>query len=131
MSRLTDSNGEAAKEWIGRAHAYYSSAETTRGSEISVTVRHLVSAAEMAVKAVYIHHETYYPRTHDTAELINKCPDPTAAQAAAGYTTEFMRWFASQYLAPYERMNPLTPGEVDSCFAFAAQVIAWAEHIVG
>ena len=84
----------------------------------------------MALKAVYIHHETYYPRTHDTAELIDRCPDPTAAQAAAGYSPDFVAWFAGQYLAPYERGEPLPPDEVDACFAFAAQVIAWAERTV-
>lgn len=131
MSRLTDRNGEVAKEWIGRAHGFHRTAEGTRGSvNDQITVRNLVSAAEIAVNAVYIRHETYYPRTHDIAELLAGCPDPAAASAAAGYSSDFVDWFASQYLAPYERTKPLTPDEVDACFAFAAQVIAWAEQIV-
>lgn len=76
MSDLPDTNGEVAREWIEHARTYYSMAIGAQGVAGSkVAVRSLVSAAEMAIKAVYIGHGTYFPRTHDTKELIDGCPD--------------------------------------------------------
>ena len=62
MSNLPDTNQEVALEWLEHARTYYSMAIGARGmSGSKVAFRSLVSAAEMALKAVYISHETYFP----------------------------------------------------------------------
>ena len=131
MSNLPDTNGEVAAEWIEHARTYYSMATAARGrGGNKVAVRSLVSAAEMAIKAVYISHETYFPRTHDTTELIEGCPDPSIKRLQVDYSAEFIEEFSAGYLAPYFRDNPVQADEFEASRNFTEQIIAWATTAV-
>ena len=103
----------------------YSSAISTQGiGGGKVAVRSLVSAAEMALKAVYISHETYFPRTHDTTELIDGCPDRSIDQLRADYSAEFIEEFSAGYLAPYILDQPVQADEFETSREFTEQIIA-------
>lgn len=131
MSDLPRTNGKVAREWIEHARAYYSMATGAQGiGGNKVAVRSLVSAAEMALKAVYISHETYFPRTHSTGELIEGCPDRSVHQLLAGYPAEFVEEFSMNYLAPYIREEPVADDEFEACRAFTQQMIVWATAAV-
>ena len=86
----------------------------------------MVSAAEMAINAVYIGHETYFPRTHDTRELIDGCPDRSIDLLLGGYPTEFIEEFSINYLAPYIRDRPVPDNEFEACRRLAEQILNWA-----
>ena len=131
MSDLPDTNGEVARERIQHARTYHSMAIGAQGmAGNKVAVRSLVSAAEMAVKAVYIRHETYFPRTHDTKELIDGCPDRSIDLLLRGYPTEFIEEFSINYLAPYVRDRPVPDNEFETCRRFAEQILTWATAAV-
>jgi len=131
VSDLPDTNGEVAREWIQHARTYYSMAIGAQGmAGNKVAVRSLVSAAVMAIKAVYIGHETYFPRTHDTKELIDGCPDRSIYLLLDGYPTEFIEEFSLNYLAPYIRERPVPDNEFATCRGFAEQVLSWASAAV-
>lgn len=131
MSDLPDTNGEVAREWIEHARTYYDMAIGARGSAGSkVAVRSLVSAAEMAIKAVYIGHETYFPRTHDTKELIDGCPDRSIVHLLDSYPAEFIGEFSINYLAPYVRDRPVPDDEFEACRSFTERILLWATAAV-
>lgn len=131
MSDLPGANGEVAREWIEHARTYYRMATGAQGmGGNKVAVRSLVSAAEMALKAVYISHETYFPRTHSTGELIDGCPDRSVLRMLAGYPAEFVEDFSTNYLAPCIRDEPVPAHEFEACRAFTEQIIAWATSAV-
>ncbi len=131
MSDLPDTNGEVAREWIEHSRTYYGMAVGARGQAGNkVAIRSLVSAAEMSIKAVYISHETYFPRTHDTRELIEGCPDRSIDRLLGGYPAEFIEEFSINYLAPYIRDRPVPEDEFDACRRFAKQVLTWATAAV-
>lgn len=131
MSALPQTNGEVAREWIEHAQTYYAMATSAQGmGGNKVAVRSLVSAAEMALKAVYISHETYFPRTHSTGELIEGCPDRSIQQLLAGYPAEFVEDFSTNYLEPYIRDEPVPAHEFEACHGFTEQIITWATTAV-
>ena len=131
MSNLPDTNGEVAVEWVEHAQTYYKLAISARGkSGDKVTVKSFVSAAEMALKAVYIKHEVYFPRTHSTRELIAKCPDPSVGQLLVGYSADFVEDFSANYLAPYIRGRPIPSDVVEACRVFAERIVEWARRVV-
>ena len=76
MSALANTNGEVALEWIERAsrRCRYGVMSLEEG-DTKEAVRNFASAAETALKAVYIWYESYYPRVHDIGELVRGCPD--------------------------------------------------------
>ena len=131
MSDLPDTNGEVAREWIQHARTYYSMAIGAQGmAGNKVAVRSLVSAAEMAIKAVYIGHEMYFPRTHDTKQLIDGCPDGSIHHLLGGYPTEFIEEFSIKHLVPYVRERPVRDHEFEACRRFAKQMLTWATAAV-
>ena len=131
MSDLPDTNGEVARDWIQHARTHYSMAIGAQGMVGNkVAVSSLVSAAEMAIKAVYIGHETYFPRTHDTKELIDGCPDRSIDHLLGGYPTEFIEEFSMYYVAPYVRERPVPDNEFETCRGFAEQILTWAATAV-
>ena len=131
MSDLPATNREVALEWIEHARAYREIVAHAQGrGGNKVAVQALVSAAEMALKAVYISHETYFPRTRDIRELIEGCPDASIGQLLRGYPGEFIDEFSINYQAPYMRGEPLPTEELDDSCDFAEQIIAWATTAV-
>ena len=86
MSSLPNSNREVAEEWLRRAAWRHSTgvravAETGDTTE---AVRDLASAAELALKAVYIKLGSLFPRSHNVSELVEECPDRTVLRGAGG-----------------------------------------------
>ena len=131
MSRLPDTNGEVAREWIEHARTYYTMAIGARGrAGNKVAARALVSSAEMAIKAVHIFRERYFPRTHDIKELINGCPERSIERLVGGHPDGFVESFSTNYLAPYLRDRPVPEDEFEACRRFAEQILAWATDVV-
>lgn len=132
MSSLPATNGEVAQEWVRRARLYHDQGVHAREmGDTKVAVKHFTTAAEMALKAVYIKHETWFPRTHSTPELIAGCPDPTARRLLVGYSTEFVARFSDNYLAVYLRDEPVPPDEVEACRVLAQLAVQWATEVIG
>ena len=132
MSSLPHTNGEAAREWIELALWRYDIGIEVlkKRGDTKEAVRNFSSATETALKAVYIKHETIYPRTHEIGELIQGCPDPTVQEVTAGYSEEFVKYFSKNYLAPYVQAKPIALERVEECRKFAERIIKWAEGII-
>ena len=131
MSDLPATNSEVALEWIEQARAFREATAHAQGlGGNKVAVQALVSAAEMALKAVYISHETYFPRTRDIRELIDGCPDGSFGHLLRAYPAEFIDQFSLNYQAPYRRGEPVPTGELEASRDFTEQIIAWAKAAV-
>ena len=131
MSALANTNGEAAREWIERAslRCRYGVLSLEEG-DTKEAVRNFASAAETALKAVYIRYESYYPRVHDIGELVRGCPDRGVLEAVEGYSEGFVRDFSKNYLAPYVLVRPVPLDKVEECRQFAEKIVRWAEDVV-
>ena len=131
MSALADTNGEAALEWLERAarRCRYGVRSLEEG-DTKEAVRNFASAAETALKAVYIWYESYYPRVHDVGELVRGCPDRGVEAAVEGYSEGFVRDFSKNYLAPYVLVRPVPLEKVEECRMFAKKIVKWAEEVV-
>ena len=63
----------AAKEWMRIAHMDFSSAKYLQGHRplpVEIICYHCQQAAEKAIKAVFVFHETNVPHIHDLTKLI-------------------------------------------------------------
>ena len=131
MSALANTNGEAALEWLERAarRCRFAAVSLEEG-DTKEAVRNFASAAETALKAVYIWYESYYPRVHDIGELVEGCPDRTVLAAVEGYSEGFVRDFSKNYLAPYVLVKPVPLDKVEECRRFAEKIVSWAEGVV-
>ena len=132
MSNLPATNGEAAQEWIRRAAWRYGTGVRVLEETVDTkeAVRDFASAAELAIKAVYIKHEMFHPRTHSVGKLLQGCPDPTVWQALEGYSEGFVKAFSQHYLAPYVLAQPVPLEDVERCRSFAERIVEWAEGVI-
>ena len=132
MSSLPNSNGRIAEEWLGRAAWRHATGVRVldETGDTKEAVRDFASAAEPALKAVYIKLGSLFPRTHDVWELVEECPEPTARRAVAGYPEQFVKDFSRNYLAPYVRARPVPEAEVEECRRFSEQILGWAEGVI-
>lgn len=79
----------------------------------------------------YLHHpRDVLPRTHDTTELLDGCPDRSIERLRADYSTEFIEEFSAGYLAPYILDQPVQADEFENSREFTEQIIAWATAAV-
>ena len=132
MSSLPNSNREVAEEWLRRAAWRHSTgvravAETGDTKE---AVRDFASAAELALKAVYIKLGSLFPRSHNVSELVEECPDRTVLRVLEGYSEQFVKDFSRNYLAPYLRARPVPPADVEECRRFSERIMGWAEGAI-
>ena len=132
MSKLPNSNRQIAEEWLRRAAWRYTTgvravAETGDTKE---AVRDFASAAELALKAVYIKLGSLFPRTHNVSELVEECPDRTVLRVLEGYSEQFVKDFSRNYLAPYLRARPVPPADVEECRRFSERILGWAEGVI-
>jgi HEPN domain-containing protein len=132
MSSLPNSNREVAEEWLRRAAWRHSTgvravAETGDTTE---AVRDLASAAELALKAVYIKLGSLFPRSHNVSALVEECPDRTVLRVLEGYSEQFVKDFSRNYLAPYLRARPVPPADVEECRRFSERIMGWAEGAI-
>ena len=132
MSNLPNSNREVADEWLRRAAWRHSTgvravAET---GDTTDAVRDFASAAELALKAVYIKLGSLFPRTHNVSELVEECPDRTVLRVLEGYSEQFVKDFSRNYLAPYLRARPVPPADVEECRRFSERIMGWAEGAI-
>ena len=132
MSALANTNGELALEWLDLAlWRYRTGIEVLKQrGDTKEAVRNFASAAETALKAVYIWYESYYPRVHDVGELVRGCPDRGVEAAVEGYSEGFVRDFSKNYLAPYVLVRPVPLEMVEECRKFAEKIVSWAEGVV-
>ncbi len=132
MSALANTNGELALEWLDLAlWRYRTGIEVLKQrGNTKEAVRNFASAAETALKAVYVMHESYYPRVHDIGELVRGCPDRGVLEAVEGYSEGFVRDFSKNYLAPYVLVRPVPLDRVEECRKFAQKIVKWAEGVV-
>ena len=132
MSALPNTNGALALEWLDLAlwRCRTGIEVLSQMGNTKEAVRNFASAAETALKAVYIWHESYYPRVHDIGELVEGCPDRTVSAAVDGYSEGFVRDFSRNYLAPYVLVKPVPLDKVEECQVFAEKIVSWAEGII-
>ena len=132
MSSLPHTNGEAAREWVQRAALRYDIGVMIlrEVGDIKEAVKAFTSAAELALKAVYIEQEEPYPRTHDIGYLVQACPDQTVQQVLKGYSENFVKQFTRNYLAPYVQAKPMPMENAEECRKFAERIIKWAEFVI-
>ena len=132
MSSLPNSSSEVAEEWLARA-------EWRRTTGLRVlrelgdtkeAVRDFASAAELALKAVYIKLGTVFPRTHSVWELVEECPERSVEDALAGYSERFLKEFSRNYLAPYVRARPVPADDIERCRRFSDRILGWAASVV-
>ncbi|MEO7913151.1 MAG: HEPN domain-containing protein, partial [Roseiflexaceae bacterium] len=62
-------------QWLGRARSYLILAGMTEDERLlpEILAFHAQQAAEKALKALLVHHQVEFPRTHVIALLINLC----------------------------------------------------------
>lgn len=104
--------------------------EALRAGDSKLAVKDFATAAELALKAVYIKHGKHYLRTHDIGDLVRECPDSTVRAAVDGYSDQFIRLFSQHYLAPYVRAHPVPEEEVERCRLFCRRIVNWAIGVV-
>lgn len=92
-------------------------------------VRDFASAAELALKAVYIRLGRSFPRTHDVSRLVEGCPDQTARSAIDEYSERFVKEFSRNYRAPYVLARPVPLAAVEDCRRFSLKILEWAENV--
>ena len=132
MSSLPNSNPQIAEEWLNRAawrHATGARVLEETG-DTKEAVRDFASAAELALKSVYIKAGALFPRTHNVSELVEECPIPSAKDAVEGYPDQFVKDFSRDCLAPYVRARPVPEAEVEECRRFSERILEWAEGVI-
>ena len=93
-------------------------------------LRDFASAAELALKSVYIKAGSLFPRTYNVSELVEECPVPSAKDGVEGYPDEFVKDFSRNCLAPYIRARPVPEAEVEECRRFSERILEWAEGVI-
>lgn len=132
MSSLPNNSHEVAEEWLARAQ--WRHVTGVRGlketGDTKEAVRDFASAAELAIKSVYIGHGTPFPRTYSVWELARECPDRTVDGVLEGYSERWVRGFSRHYLAPYVRARPVPSEDTEECRRFSERILAWAAGII-
>ena len=132
MSSLPNSGREIAEEWLARAEWRHSTGLRVldETGDTKEAVRDFASAAELALKAVYIKLGTPFPRTHSVWELMEECPDESVRDVLEGYSERFAKEFSRNYLAPYVRARPVPAEDIEECRRFSRRMIRWAAGVV-
>ncbi len=132
MSSLPNNNLWIAREWLERAAWRHTTGVRVLGEmgDTKEAVRNFASAAELALKAVYIKSGSLFPRTHNVGDLVEGCPETTVSQVVEDYPEEFVKEFSRNYLAPYVRARPIPEVEVEECRLFSERILRWAEGVV-
>lgn len=132
MSSLPNDGRLIAEEWLARARWRHTTGlrvlEETRDTKEAV--RDFASAAELALKAVYIRLGMLFPRTHSVWELVEECPERSVVDVLEGYSERFVKEFSRNYLAPYVRARPVPPEDVEQCRRFSARMLRWAAGVI-
>lgn len=132
MSSLPNQGDEVAEEWLTRAEWRHTTGQRalTEAGDTKEAVRDFASAAELAIKAVYIRHETPFPRTHNVWQLLQECPASNMDDVLRGYSERWVKEFSRHYLAPYVRARPVPAEDTEECLHFAERILAWAAGII-
>lgn len=132
MSSLPNSGREIAEEWLARAEWRHSTGLRVldETGDTKEAVRDFASAAELALKAVYIKLGTPFPRTRSVWELMEECPDESVQDVLEGYSERFVKEFSRNYLAPYVRARPVPAEDIEECRRFSRRMIRWAAGVV-
>ena len=132
MSSLPHNGDEVAEEWLARAEWRHITGlrALQETGDTKEAVKDFASAAELAIKAVYIRHGTPFSRTHSVWELARECPDRTVDDVLKGYSVRWVREFSRHYLAPYVRARPVPAKDTEQCRRFCEHILAWAAGII-
>lgn len=119
------------RAWLERAHSNLLLAQ--KGKRKGVMLEDLCfnaqQAAEKALKAVCLHHELDFPRTHSILRLIDiletaKIKVPKQVQSADILTQYAVQ---TRYPGPVEE---ITSEEYQESLEISARVVFWAESII-
>ena len=132
MSSLPNSNAQVAEEWLARARWRHTTASRVMSEtgDTKEAVRDFASAAELALKAVYIKLGSAFPRTHSIWELVAECPDQSVQDVLSAYSERFVKEFSRNYLAPYVRARPVPPDDIKECRRFSERILGWAGGVI-
>ena len=132
MSSLPNSSREIAEEWLARAEWRLTTGRRvlSETGDTKEAVRDFASAAELALKAVYIRLGALFPRTHSVWELVQECPERSVVDVLAGSSERFVKEFSRNCLAPYVRARPVPPEDVEHCRRFSERILGWAAGVI-
>lgn len=132
MSSLPNTGREIAEEWLARAQWRYTTGLRVlrETGDTKEAVRDLASAAELALKAVYIKLGAVFPRTQSVWELVGECPERSVEDVIGGYSERFLKEFSRNYLAPYVRARPVPAGDIEQCRRFSDRILGWAAGVI-
>ena len=132
MSSLPNSGSEIAEEWLARAEWRHTTGlrVLTETGDTKEAVGDFASAAELALKSVYIRLGTVFPQTHSVWELVEECPERSVEDALEGYSERFVKEFSRNYLAPYVRARPVPPEDIEQCRRFSDRLLGWAAGVI-
>ena len=132
MSSLPNSSREIAEEWLARAEWRRTTGQRalTETGDTKEAVRDFASAAELALKAVFIELGTVFPPTHSVWELVEECPERSVEDVLAGYSERFLKEFSRNHLAPYVRARPVPADDIEQCRRFSDRILGWAAGVI-
>ena len=119
------------EEWLRRAKSNLARAKQPKPKEsfwedVCFDVQ---QAVEKAVKAVLIHREIDFPKTHDIGELLTLVDQAGEKIPRAFWKADDLTQYAveTRYPGPAE---PVTRKEYREAVAVAGKVVKWAEKII-
>ncbi len=129
---MQDNRAEAIKvlvaQWIGRARSDLVLARMTEDERLlpELLAFHAQQAAEKALKALLVHHQVEFPRTHVIALLLNLC-ERAGYQVPEKLTDALvLTRYAVATRYPSEE-DPVTRDEARAAALTAANVLTWVE----
>lgn len=129
---MQDDRGEAINilvaHWTGRARSDLILARMADDERIlpELLAFHAQQAAEKALKALLIHHQVEFPRTHVIATLLNLCERSGYQGTETLYDALALTRYAVATRYPSEE-DPVTRDEAREAALIAANVLAWVE----
>jgi HEPN domain-containing protein len=131
-----DPVSEVSRQWLTEARSDLTLARIDKPALVSweALCFHAQQAAEKGLKAVLVHFQVDFPRTHSIGELIGLLeghdhPVPTDIQGAKGLTV-----YAVHTRYPFDgRGEPRTSmirEDLDQAIEIADRVLAWAESVI-
>lgn len=118
-------SGSDPAAWLAAAREHIVIVEN-EADPIRLRCFHGQRAVELALKAILLHHEVDFPKTHALEQLILLVPGgaPVEVQRAAGLTS-----YAVEEMYP-DTFHEVTIDHASEAVSLARVVIAWAVSII-
>ncbi len=130
MSYLPDNNAEESHTWLDRARIQVDLAGFAAGRQYwHEACHHLVCAAELAVKAVYISENISVPRRHILWDLLLACPLASVReQVSQAFVETALNRFSGYYFSVYPDGEDADQGIYIWCSRITEQVVKSVEE---